>query len=46
MVFRSLVGCALLGCALASPAAARPTLDNGRLDALSHYVVLTFNDPF
>jgi len=46
MVFRSLVGCALLGCALASPAAARPTLDNGRLDELSHYQVLTFNDPF
>jgi len=46
MVFRSLVGCALLSCALASPAAARPTLDNGRLDELSHYEVLTFNDPF
>ena len=46
MVSRWLVGCALFGCALASPAAARPTLDSGRLDELSRYQVLTFNDPF
>jgi ribosome-associated toxin RatA of RatAB toxin-antitoxin module len=46
MAFRSLVGGALLACALATPAAARPTLDNNRLDELSRYQVLTFNDPF
>src|SRR5215471_2181926 len=46
MAFRTLLGCALFCGALANPAAARPTLDNGRLDELSRYEVLTFNDPF
>jgi ribosome-associated toxin RatA of RatAB toxin-antitoxin module len=38
-------GAALL-LAVSGSAAARPTLDSSRLDQLSQYEVLTFNDPF
>jgi ribosome-associated toxin RatA of RatAB toxin-antitoxin module len=46
MLLRSFAGSALVVCALAFPAAARPTLDQGRLDELGRYQVLTFADPF
>jgi ribosome-associated toxin RatA of RatAB toxin-antitoxin module len=45
-VLHSLAAGAALIFGLAGAALARPTLDIARLDRLSHYEVLTFNDPF
>jgi ribosome-associated toxin RatA of RatAB toxin-antitoxin module len=45
-VAHSFAAGAALVLALAGTAAARPTLDGSRLDQLSQYEVLTFNDPF
>ena len=45
-VAHSFAAGAALFLAVAGTAAARPTLDNSRLDQLSQYEVLTFNDPF